>query len=53
MDGFQIVSCAALTTDNASNMSVAVDILDYRHVGCFAHKLQLAIEDGLKVPILI
>ena len=49
MDEFQIVSCAALTTDNASNMSVAAGILDYRHVGCFAHTLQLAIEDGLKV----
>ena len=50
MDEFQIVSCAALTTDNTSNMSVAAGILKYRHVGCFAHTLQLGIEDGLKVP---
>ena len=31
-------------------MSVAAGKLGLRHVGCFAHTLQLAVEDGLKVP---
>ena len=47
---FKIDLCAGLVTDNAANMSVAADKLGLRHVGCFAHTLQLAIEDGLKVP---
>ena len=47
---FKIDLCTGLVTENAANMSVAADKLGLRHVGCFAHTLQLAIEDGLKVP---
>ena len=50
---FKIEECGALVTDNASNMLVAAREIDIPHVNCFAHTLQLAIEDGLKVPQIL
>ncbi|XP_076325046.1 E3 SUMO-protein ligase ZBED1-like [Tachypleus tridentatus] len=38
-----------LTTDNAANMLVAAEKLGISHSGCFAHSLQLALQDGLKL----
>ena len=48
-DEFRIKKCSALLTDNASNMGTAAKELGFAHVHCFAHTLQLAVEDGLKV----
>ena len=47
---FNIEAVPSLTTDNASNMSLAAKEFNFFQVGCFAHTLQLAIEDGLKLP---
>ena len=44
---------SAVVTDNASNMSVAVDILEWNHLPCFAHTLQLAVNKGLDSNVLI
>ena len=46
---FKIAVCSALVIDNAGNMLVASKELNVPHVGCFAHTLQLAIGDGLKM----
>ena len=40
----------AVVTDNASNMTVAVELTGYQHVRCFAHVLNLAAQHALKVP---
>ena len=34
-------------TDNASNMKKAMNDASLQHFGCFAHSLQLVIQDGL------
>ena len=44
---------SAVVTDNASNMSVAVDILEWNHLPCLAHTLQLAVNKGLDSNVLI
>ena len=44
---FQVPSLSAITTDNAGNMNFAARELNIFQVTCFAHTLQLAIEDGL------
>ena len=46
---YKIHKCVAVTTDNASNMIVACSGGDMIRVLCFAHTLQLAIGDGLKL----
>ena len=38
-----------ITTDNAANISKAVQESDFSHVRCFAHTLNLAVQKGLKV----
>ncbi|XP_060764594.1 E3 SUMO-protein ligase ZBED1-like [Neoarius graeffei] len=39
----------AVVTDNASNMTVAVELTGYQHIRCFAHVLNLASQQALKV----
>lgn len=39
----------AVVTDNASNMSVAVEMTGYQHIRCFAHVLNLASQRALKL----
>jgi len=39
---------AACTTDNAHNIVNAVSLCGWRHVGCFAHNLNLAVQTALK-----
>lgn len=39
---------AACTTDNAHNIINAVSLCGWRHVGCFAHSLNLAVQTALK-----
>ena len=43
-----IEKIAGLTTDNASNMSLAAALAGYPLIRCFAHSLQLAVHDRLK-----
>ena len=50
LEDFKVQSLTAIATDNAANMALAAKELDTFHVSCFAHTLQLAIEDGLKLP---
>ena len=45
---FNVANVTSLVTDNASNMVIAAKELKLPHINCFAHTLQLAIEDGLK-----
>ncbi|KAL4091755.1 hypothetical protein QTP88_026397 [Uroleucon formosanum] len=39
---------AACTTDNAYNIVNAVNVCGWRHVGCFAHSLNLTVQTALK-----
>lgn len=40
----------AIVTDNASNVvGAVVDIMKKKHIACFAHTLNLAVQDGLDV----
>jgi len=39
---------AAYTTDNAHNIVNAVSLCGWRHEGCFAHSLNLAVQTALK-----
>ncbi|XP_046542831.1 E3 SUMO-protein ligase ZBED1-like [Haliotis rubra] len=46
---FEIEYVCGLTTDNANNMTVAARATGFPHVRCFAHTLQLAVHDALKL----
>ncbi|CAG8540909.1 4602_t:CDS:2, partial [Ambispora gerdemannii] len=35
-------------SDNATNMTAALQQFNYQHINCYAHTLQLAINEGLK-----
>lgn len=39
----------AVVTDNASNMTLAVELTGYKHIRCFAHVLNLASQHALKM----
>lgn len=39
---------AACTTDNAPNITKAVDLCNWRHVRCFAHSLNLVVQNAIK-----
>lgn len=39
---------AMVTTDNANNISGAITLLKYKQFGCYAHKLNLIVQDSLK-----
>ena len=39
-----------ITSDNARNIVAALALLPWPRVSCFAHTLQLAVKEGLKVP---
>lgn len=38
----------ACTTDNAPNITNAIQLCNWRHVGCFAHSLNLTVQAALK-----
>ena len=46
---FQIPRITAICTDNAANMKTCCQYGDYVRIPCFAHTLQLGINDGLKM----
>lgn len=46
---FEIPSVAAICTDNAANMKTCCQVGDYTRIPCFAHTLQLGINDGMKM----
>ena len=39
-----------ITTDSGSNILAAVDLLQWPHVSCFSHTLQLGVEKAMKLP---
>lgn len=39
---------SACTSDNASNIRKAIDLFKWRHVSCFAHSLNLAVQKAIK-----
>lgn len=49
MTEFKIKDVMAICTDNAGNMKVACQESDFKRIPCFAHTLQLAINDGLRL----
>ena len=51
-DEFGLTSVVAITTDNASNMVACGADLGFNWIGCFAHSLQLSVNEGLKLPII-
>lgn len=42
---------AALVTDNAANMKLAATYLNMRHLGCFAHSLNLVVQTAISISI--
>ena len=52
-DEFQITSLAGVVTDNATNMVASMSTGELGlHIRCFAHTLQLAVNDGMKLPAI-
>ena len=43
-------SLSAAVTDNARNISLAIEQLDWSHVGCFAHTIQLGVQKAMELP---
>lgn len=41
----------AVVTDNAANMKAAVTKLNLRHLGCFAHTLNLVVTDAISASL--
>lgn len=40
----------AATTDNGSNIALATQLLNWPHVSCLSHTLQLAVTEAMKLP---
>ena len=40
----------AITTDNESNIALAIQLLNWPHVSCLSHTLQLAVTEAMKLP---
>jgi len=40
---------AAIVTDDASNMVAAVRITGWTHIHCFAHTLNLVVQEAIKI----
>ena len=38
------------TTDNASNIVSAMSVLEWAHIRCFGHILQLAVKETMEIP---
>lgn len=38
----------AVVSDNAANIKAAIRIGNWRHIGCFAHKINLIVQDAIK-----
>ena len=48
--GLSLDQVSAVTTDNASDMVLAMNMLEWTRIPCFSHSLQLAVENELKLP---
>ena len=48
--GLSLDKVSAVTTDNASNTVLAMNVLEWTRIPCFSHSLQLAVENALKLP---
>ena len=52
-DEFEITCLAGVVTDNATNMVASMSTGELGlHIRCFAHTLQLAVNDGMKLPAI-
>ena len=47
-----VTKLAAVMSDNASNIVLAINMLQWQHFGCFAHTLQLGVRKALDIPQL-
>ena len=47
--GLSLDHVSAVTTDNASNMVLAMNTLEWTRIPCFSHSLQIAVEEALKL----
>lgn len=47
--GISNTPVSGITTDNAANMVTMTTHLDWPHIRCFAHTLQLSVKAGLKI----
>ncbi|KAK3917146.1 E3 SUMO-protein ligase ZBED1 [Frankliniella fusca] len=50
--GIDIKNCVSLTTDNASDMRLAAELLDIPHMRCIAHTLQNGVEEIFKDDLI-
>ena len=48
--GLSLYQVSAVTTNNASNMVLTMNVLEWTRIPCFSHRLQLAVENALKLP---
>ena len=48
--GLSLYQVSAVTTNNASNMVLTMNVIEWTRIPCFSHRLQLAVEDALKLP---
>lgn len=47
--GISNTPASGITTDNAANMVTMTTHLEWPHIRCFAHTLQLSVKAGLKI----
>jgi hypothetical protein len=47
--GLSNIPVSGITTDNAANMVTMTSHLNWQHIRCFAHTLQLSVKAGLKI----
>ena len=43
---------SAVVTDNASNITAAIAMLERQRLGCFSHTLQLSVQKALNLPVM-
>ena len=43
----------SITTDNGANISPAIHVLNWVHVPCLSHTLQLSVDKVLKLPAVM
>ena len=47
-----VTQISAVVTDNASNITAAIAMLERQRLGCFSHTLQLSLQKALNLPVM-